>query len=56
MEGKDCQKELAAPEFDGLGKTVSLLLQMLKPVFHSGCYVVLDSGFCVLKVIIELKK
>ncbi len=56
MEGKDCSKELAAPKFNGLGKTVGVLLQLLNSVFHSGRYVVLDSGFCVLKAIVELKK
>ncbi len=33
-----------------------LLLCMLQSVFHSGHYIVLDSGFCVLKALIALKK
>ena len=35
---------------------VGLLLQILEPLFTRGSVVVLDSGFCVLKGIIELKK
>ncbi len=52
----DHPNKLASPGFDGLGKTVGLLLRMLKSIFHSGRYDVLDSGFCVLKAIVELKK
>ena len=35
---------------------VGLLLQMLFPIFHLGFVVILDSGFCVLKGIVELCK
>ena len=35
---------------------MGLLLQILELIFARGCVVVLDSGFCVLKGIIELKK
>ncbi len=56
VEGKDCQKELAAPSFAVKGKTFCLLLCLLEPYFTSGCYIVLDSGFCVLRGIVELKK
>ena len=56
MKGKDCPQQLMI-EFDNLGgKTVGLLLQMLKSYFARGKYVVLDSGFCVLKGIGELRK
>ena len=39
-----------------MGSTVGLLLRMLTPIFHKGYVVILDSGFCVLKGIIELRK
>lgn len=56
VEGKDHPRQLPI-EFDDVGgKTVGLLLQMLKSYFASGKYVVLDSGFCVLKGIVELRK
>ena len=38
------------------GKTVGLLLRMLQSYFHTARYIILDSGFCVLKGIIELCK
>ena len=57
VEGKDRPSELGQPEFESLGgKTVGLLLRMLKSYFSTGRYVILDSGFCVLKALIELKK
>ena len=37
-------------------KTVVLLLHVLEPIFARGSVVILNSGFCVLKGIVELKK
>ncbi len=56
VEGKDRPAEMEAPEFDNKGMTVGLLLCLLQPYFTSCQYVVLDSGFCVLKGIVELRK
>ncbi len=57
IEGKDHPNELGPPEYDDHGgKTVGLLLHLLKSVFHSGWYVVLNSGFCVLQAIIKLRR
>ena len=56
VEGKDRPRELAVPEFSSYGKTAGLMLRMLKSYFGAGKYVILDSGFCVLKAIIELKR
>jgi hypothetical protein len=54
--GKDCPWQLPT-EFDDLGgKTVGLLLRMLKSYVTMGKYVVHDSGFCVLKGLVELRK
>jgi hypothetical protein len=53
VEGKDAPPQLDVP-FSLHGKTVSLLLRMLKSYFHTGKYIVLDLGFCVLKGIIKL--
>ena len=44
------------PKFNNQGKTVGLLLRVLEPIFGKGMVVILDSGFCVLKGIVELKK
>ena len=35
---------------------MGLLLYMMKSYFATGMYVVLDSGFCVLKGLIQLRK
>ncbi len=57
VDGEDRPRELGASEFDDNGgKTVGLLLQMLKKYFSTGRYVILDSSFCILKGIVELKK
>ena len=55
VEGKDHPVDLGPPEYEAsIGKTGGLLLRMLKSCFNSGRYVVLDSGFCVLKAIVAL--
>ena len=56
VEGKDHPRALGQQEFDNMGSTVGLLLWMLAPIFHKGYVVILDSGFCVLKAIIKLRK
>ena len=55
-EGKDCPTQLNNKKFDELGKTIGMLLHLTKPVWGSGKIFILDSGFCVLKGIIEFKK
>ena len=56
VEGKDRPQQLGIQQYDNFGSTVGLLLQMLSPIYHKGFVVILDSGFCVLKGIIELRK
>ena len=55
-EGKDCPKEAQKPEHENLGTAVSLLLRLCKNVFNTGKAAILDSSFCVLKGVIELRK
>ena len=55
IEGKDSPSEII-PKYNNQGKTVGLLLRVLEPIFTRGNVVILDSGFCVLKGIVELKK
>jgi hypothetical protein len=55
VKGRDRPKELTA-KYNNVGeKTCGLLLHMLKTYFATGRYVVLDSGFCVLKAVIALQ-
>ena len=56
VEGKDCPPQLGIQQYNNFGSTVGLLLCMLSPIYHKGFVVLLDSGFCVLKGIIELRK
>jgi hypothetical protein len=55
VEGKDVPPEVDTM-FSHHGKTVGLLMRMLQSYFHMGKYIVLDSGFCVLKGILKLKE
>ena len=54
-DGKDQPCELPK-EHNNKGKTVGTLLHPTKPIHGSGKLVVLDSGFCVLQGLVELKK
>ena len=56
VEGKDAPVERGQPEHNEMGKTVGLLLRLTKPLRGTGKVVILDSGFCVLKALIELRK
>ena len=52
QEGKDLPKKpdgsWALPsEFPGFSKTATLMLDMTKPVHHTGKVISMDSGFCV---------
>ena len=54
-EGKDQPRKLPK-EHDNKGITVGTLLRLTKPIHGSGKLVVLDSGFCVLQGLVELKR
>lgn len=56
VEGKDRPPEAPKLPFENEGKTVGLLLRMTEKLWGSARVVVLDSGFCVLKGLIELRK
>ena len=57
VEGKAHSRQAGSLEFGDLGgKTVGLFLCMMKRYFATGRYVILDSGFYVLKGLIQLRK
>lgn len=56
VEGKDRPRQMGHQEFDEHGKTVGLMLRLTHPIWHTGKLVVMDSGFCVLKGIVEMRK
>ena len=55
VEGKDSPSQII-PKFNNEGKMVGLLLRVLEPIFDKEMVVMLNSGFCVLRGIVELKK
>jgi hypothetical protein len=56
VEGKDAPPQRPRDPNERLGKTVGLLLRLCKSIYSRGFVVILDSGFCVLQGIIELRK
>ena len=55
VEGKDHPRHIPV-EHQELGETVGLMLRCTKILHGTGKVIVLDSGFCVLQGVIELKK
>ena len=57
VDGKDHPRQFGPLEFEDLGgKTVVLLLCMVKSYFATSTYVIIDFSFCVLKWLIQLRK
>jgi len=50
------KKERSKPDNDDIGKPAGLLLHLCEGILSTGKVVILDSGFCMLQGIIELKK
>lgn len=55
VEGKDEPRQ-QPKKYAEHGKTVGVMLRLSEPLFHTSKVVVCDSGFCVLKGIIEMRK
>ena len=56
VEGKDEPHTYNQQRHEPLGKTVGLLKRMCQSIFGTGRIIILDSGFCVLAGLIELRK
>lgn len=57
VKGQDRPAWMGNKKYDEKGgPTVGLMLRMTEPIWHSSRVVVMDSGFCVLLGVIELKK
>jgi hypothetical protein len=54
--GKDKPDDFESQYEREEGKTSSLLARLTGSIWHSGNVVILDSGFCVLQALINLKK
>ena len=55
VEGKYCPQQRGAKQHQELGKMVGMVLIMCKPIVVSVKTVVFDSGFFVVKGVIELE-
>ena len=56
VEGKDPPRQMPRPEFSALGPTTGLLLRLTRTIWNTGKFVCMDSGFCVLEALLELRK
>eukprot|EP00957_Ditylum_brightwellii_P145985 11116868-Ditylum_brightwellii.AAC.1 len=56
VEGKDRPSERPKPQYNEKGKTTGLLLRLGQSIYSTGKVVIIDSGFCVLNAIINLRK
>ena len=56
VEGKDRPKEIPPDPTNEKGNTIGLLLRLCSSIYNSGRVVILDSGFCVLQGLVELRR
>ena len=56
VESKDCPKELPPKKHYGKRKPVGLVCRLTTPIHHTGKVVTMDSGFGVLKAVMEMKR
>lgn len=56
VEGKVSPPQRDKPIHDDKGPTVGLLMRLCSTLYNTGKVVILDSGFCVLRGLIELRK
>ena len=56
VEGKEKPKEIGKYKYHEYGKTGRLILILFIPLFITGKFLILNSGFCVLLSVIALKK
>ena len=56
VKGRDESKQGSSKGYSKLGKTISLLLHLTRCIWGTSKVVVLNSGFCVLKGVAELRK
>ena len=56
VEGKDCPSQAGPMKYEEKSKTVGLMCHLTLAIHRTGKVVVMDSGFCVLDKLLELKK
>ena len=56
VEGRDRPCERGRPEFDEIDKTMGRMLRCKRPICNCAKVIIMDSGFCVKKGLVELWK
>ena len=56
VEGRDRPRGRVRPEFGDIGKTVGRMLWWTRPIWNCAKVVIMDSGFCVTKGLVDLHK
>ena len=56
VEGRYRSRERGRPGFDKIGKTVGTMLWYTRPIWNCANLVIMDSGLCVTKGLVELLK
>ncbi|KAI2500665.1 Transposase IS4 [Fragilaria crotonensis] len=54
VQGKDRPSQIPNEKYSEHGKTTGLLMRLTESIHHSGRVVIMDSGFCVLKGLVQL--
>ena len=54
LEGRDRPPERGRPELGEIGKTVGTILRRTRPIWNCANLVIMGSGFCVTKDLVEL--
>ena len=54
VEGRDLPLECGRPEFGEIGKTVRTILWCTSPIWNFAKVVIMDSGLCVTKGLVEV--
>ena len=55
-EVRDFPREHKIPEFDDIGTTLVTMLRLTRPIWNCVKVVIMDSGFCVTKGLVEIRK
>ena len=52
--GRYCSHERGRPEFDYIGRKLGKIMRFTRPIWNCAKVVIMDSGFCVTKGLVEI--
>ena len=56
LKGRDSLCERGRPDFSEIGKKVGEIMQCTRPIWNCANVVIMDSGLCVTKVLVEMRR